>query len=93
MLILGNKRYNENSIFSVDRHIDGITLGYHPVQHGWTKPGEDAYTLEEVGNGFNLVDHNNETTINLNFAQAQALRALLKMIDTDDCTYNYYEVK
>ena len=94
LLVLGSKKYGEVSLYEVEKTVDSTLLKYSKAQPTWTKPGEAAYSLTNTGNEFVLEDHLTKQKIKIDFCQAEALRALLKLTDdNNDSTFNYYEKK
>lgn len=94
LLILGNKKYvNEFTIYDTIKQENKISLIYSNIQKTWTYPGKKAYTLKCTGNGFELLDHTLKETIRIDYCQAQALRALLKIEDNTGDTFKYMESK
>ena len=100
LLILGSKKYPDcTSVYDVKmkdfryNYFHKVLLKYSHVDGGWSKPGNKAYSLTSDGNGFIFKDHWTNTEIKLDYSQADALRALLKLSDSDGRTFNYNKVK
>lgn len=100
LLTLGSKAYEDcNSSYEVRMkdydygYYHNILLRYSPKQSTWTKPGKKAYSLKSNGDGFLFINHWDKTEIELNYSEASALRALLKLSDSDGATFQYSKYK
>lgn len=93
-LALGFKDQNETSRFEVLDSGDRIILKFSSEQEEWIRPGKAAYSLLNNEDYLVFFDHVTSQTIMLDFDQAQALRALLKMNDrANNSTFTHYEKK
>lgn len=94
LLLLGSKKYKDYmALYDVIKAKKYIELRYSPKQSDWCHPGKPAYSLTNTGNGLIFTDEKTGEALNLDYSQAAALRALLKLEDTDGSTFNYIKVK
>lgn len=97
LLILENPKYpSDATLYDTTTHedvMDVITLEYSKIDKTWTNPGKPAFSLTNTGNNFVFFDHHKNEDIVLDYDQAQALRALLKMADKDGEKFHYFERK
>lgn len=94
LLLLGSKKYKDYmALYDVSKAKEYIELRYSPKQSDWNYPGKPAYSLTNTGNGLVFTDEKTGTTLDLDYCQAAALRALLKLEDTDGSTFNYIKNK
>jgi len=103
-LILSSKSYpNSASIYDVVRKklcfgsFHNIKLKFSKKQDSWTKPGQVTSKLLDDGNGYNFIAYNinGEVVKNyrLDYCEASELRALLKLADGENATFNYIKKK
>jgi len=93
LLVLGSKKYGEVSLYEVMQNITTTILKYSKAQPTWTKPGKNAYSIKNTGDGFVFKDHLSGEKLKIDYCQAEALRALLKLVDTSESTFEYFEKK
>jgi hypothetical protein len=93
LLILGMANGSEMSLYDITKRDSVINMNYSKLDKSWTQPGTLGYSLENTGNGLVFRDHLLKQMITLDFAQAQVLRALLKMEDTTNTTFDLLERK
>lgn len=94
LLILDNPKYPKDQTFFETNEVNGeVLLRYSSVDKTWTNPGKEAYSLTNTGNEFIFVDHHLKQKIKIDYCQAEALRALLKLQDKDGTKFNYFEQK
>lgn len=97
LLILGTKGYEDQSMYDVSGDPDDLVLKFSQLQQSWTRPGKTAYALINTGNELVFEEHipsqNAIKSIKLSYDAAQALRALLKLEDTEVATFEYFERK
>ena len=99
ILTLSSKKFpEEKDIFDVNRkyknnkHYGKCVLRYSTKQSKWTNPGHKSSEIINHGNGFIFKTYINgklEKTIELDYASAQELRALLKLMDIYSDTFKY----
>lgn len=93
LLLLGSKKYDDYmALYDVSKSKEYIELRYSPKQSDWCHPRKPAYSLTNTGNGLVFIDEKTGDTLKLDYCQASALRALLKLHDTDGSTFTYNKV-
>lgn len=94
LLLLGSKKYEDYmALYDVKKEEKYIQLDYSKKQVEWTHGGKPAYSLTNTGNGFVFIDEHTGKRIEMDYCEASAIRALLKLEDTDGATFNYMKVK
>lgn len=91
ILVLGHKVYKDSdSIYDVIIDDESILFKYSKLQSTWNYKGETAYQLIDTGDGFMFKDRHG-FEVELDYCQAEALRALLKLEDKEStATFKYY---
>lgn len=95
MLVLGIKNGNprDASHYITEVTEDKFTLRYG-YGNDWSNPGEKAYTLVNTQDDFMFYDHTLKQKFRIDYCQAEALRALLKLEDEGLVrTFELYEKK
>ncbi len=94
LLILQSKKHKEDtSMYDVLSTNDIVTLWYSELDSGWRHPGKLAYILTVVSDGYSFVDSQTKQKIFIDYSQARALRALLKLVDDAKDTFELLERK
>jgi len=93
LILSSNKHPTEMDLYELKQTEDEVYLFYSKCDKGWTQPGNPAYTLINTHNDFIFIDHHMKTKVRIDYCQAQALRALLKLEDSTGATFNLYEKK
>lgn len=94
LLLLGNKKHPEDlSMYDVATMGNVIGMWFCALQSSWYTPGKLAYTLTITPDGFVFKDAVLKQTLKLDYSQATALRALLKLQDNTGETFELWERK
>ena len=74
------------SVYEYKALENGAELIYSSLQETWTYPNETAAKLIDTGDDLIFIDPISNKTITLNYCQAQLLRGLLHLTDTEGST-------
>lgn len=90
LLILSNKDESYSALFDVKKKNKTITLEHSKLSDGWSNPGSKSVTLKDTGNGLEFTSYTGDNAgqpVKLSYCDALELRALLKLNDNDNTTF------
>jgi hypothetical protein len=94
LLILSSKKYpEETSLYDVEKVENIINFYYSKLKTTNLHPGKLVYSLIDDGGKFIFKDHLTKTEVELDYCQAYALRAMLKIEDTQGTMFELLERK
>lgn len=99
LLILSSKEHpgcmSIYDVIKLNTKYGAAKLNYSPVQGTWTKPGQLSCEIVNHGDGYMMTfyDINKKVRkkVDIDYSEAQEMRALLKLVDDSTGTYNYYK--